>query len=108
MAVQYDWIINKLLTIPSDNGLENIVKEIDYGYTAFEEFNGIFAQVTVYDIFKCPAPSSDLFIEYSGLSEEVIISWLESSIDMDEIKNKANDLLNKRKVEMASKPKMPW
>jgi hypothetical protein len=108
MAVQYDWIINKLITIPSDNGLENIVKEIDYGYTAFEEFNGKFAQVTVYDILKCPAPSTDAFVEYAGLSEEVIISWIESLINIEELKEKALELLDKRKIEIASKPKMPW
>ncbi len=108
MAVQYDWIINKLITIPSNNGLDNIVKEIDYGYTAFEEINGKFAQATVYDIFKCPAPSGDSFIEYQGLSESIIVSWLESSLDMDELKEKVVELLNKRKAEMASKPQMPW
>lgn len=108
MAVQYDWIINKLITTPSDNGLENIVKEIDYGYTAFEEFNGKFAQVTIYDILKCPPPSTDTFIEYVGLSEQVVISWIESSIDMQDLKQRALELLDKRKIEMASKPTMPW
>jgi hypothetical protein len=108
MAIQYDWIINKLVTEPSIDGLSNVVKEIHYAYTAYEEMGNNIAQATIYDTYICPAPDGESFIEYSGLSENTIIGWMITGLDMNKITNYVNELLVKRKIEIASKPKMPW
>ncbi len=108
MDITYDWIINKLISEPQVGSLTNVVKEIHYAYTAFEPVGNDFAQATVYGILKCESPDQNSFVNYSDLAESQVIGWLESSLDMQSLKEEADTLLELRKSEINSKLRIPF
>ena len=75
--ITYTWSILQLDCAPSENGLTNVVKIIHWGLTGTDE-NGITASLN--NSYSIPSPSSEVFADYSTLTEETVISWLESNI----------------------------
>ena len=75
--ITYTWSILQLDCAPSENGLTNVVKIIHWGLTGTDE-NGITASLN--NSYPLPSPSPEAFADYSTLTEETVISWLESNI----------------------------
>jgi hypothetical protein len=83
MELVYQWEIMNLHPKKSLNGLNDVISAITYVYRGTRE-DGI--QGFVSDKLDLDVPNSETFINYSNISQETIISWLESNLDVEELK----------------------
>ena len=103
--ITYTWSILRLDCAPSENGLTNVVKVIHWGLTGADE-NGITASLN--NSYPLPSPSSEVFADYSTLTEETVISWLENNLDVGYIKTKlSNEIASQYNPPITSLP-FPW
>ena len=77
--ITYTWDIFRLDCAPSENGLTNVVKTIYWILQAQDE-NG--ASASINNSYPLPSPTPEGFTDYSTLTEETVIGWLESNLDM--------------------------
>jgi hypothetical protein len=82
--ITYTWDISRLDCAPAENGLTNIVKVIHWSLTGVDE-NGVSASISNSYPLSFPTPES--FTDYSTLTQETVISWLESNLDVGYIKS---------------------
>jgi hypothetical protein len=83
--ITYTWSISRLDCAPSENGLDNVVKVIHWVLQAQDE-NGISASFN--NSCSLPEPTPEAFTDYSTLTEETVIGWLESNLDMNYLQTK--------------------
>ncbi len=103
--ITYTWSISRLDCAPSENSLTNVVKVIHWVLTGKDE-NNISASMG--NSYPLPSPSPEAFTDYSTLTEEIVIQWLESNLDVNYIKTR---LLNE--IELQYNPPitplpLPW
>lgn len=77
--ITYTWSISRLDCALAENGLTDVVKVIHWGYTGQDE-NGVSASLN--NSYPLPEPNPEAFTDYSTLTEETVIGWLESSLDV--------------------------
>ena len=104
--ITYTWSILQLDCAPSENELSNVVKIIHWGLTGTDE-NGITASLN--NSYPLPSPSSEVFADYSTLTEETVISWLESNIiGVEHLQTViANEIASKYNPPITPLP-LPW
>ena len=103
--ITYTWSISKLDCAPAENGLTNIVKVIHWGLTGVDE-NGVSASMS--NSYPLSTPSPEGFTDYSTLTQETVISWLESSLDVGYIKSRlSNEIASQYNPPITSLP-LPW
>jgi hypothetical protein len=84
MANTYKWTINALdAKVAVEDGNENVVYTVHWGLSATDEtgkytVNSIGTHGVEYD--------ADNFTAYADLTEEQVIGWLESGLDVESIK----------------------
>ena len=77
----YQWIINQLDTAPSEDGLTDVVKIVNWTRAAQQgEIN-----VSCYGSMGCTTPSSTDFTAYPDLTYEQVCSWLDAGLDVASI-----------------------
>lgn len=95
MSIAYKWDIQSLHVVPSlgDDGYNNIVKEVYWSLTAVNErlVSSFISDCTTLDIF-CDKSN---FINYSDLSEDVVISWIHQILGEEKINEMKTNLENK-------------
>jgi hypothetical protein len=103
--ITYTWSISKLDCAPAENGLTNIVKVIHWGLVGVDE-NGVSASMS--NSYPLPSPSPEAFTDYSTLTQETVISWLESNLDVGYIKSRlSNQIASQYNPPITSLP-LPW
>lgn len=103
--ITYTWNIVQLDCAPSENELTNVVKVIHWSLTAQDE-NGTSASIT--NSYPLPEPNPEAFTDYSTLTKEIVISWLESNLDTGYLKTKlADDISKQYNPPIVSIP-LPW
>jgi hypothetical protein len=103
--ITYTWSISKLDCAPSENGLMDVVKIIHWSLTGVDE-NGISASMS--NSYPLSSPSPEAFTDYSTLTKETVISWLESNLDVGYLQTYlANEIASKYNPPIASLP-LPW
>lgn len=89
----YKWEILKLNVIPSLDGLQNIIKSVNWRFMVRDDmFYG-----DVYDVTELEYPKTQSFIKYDDLTEETIVGWVKKNINYDELVSKATQLLEQNK-----------
>lgn len=90
----YQWIINKLETAPSEDGLTDVVKVVHWIRTAQQ--GDII--VSCYRTMACETPSSTDFTAYPDLTYEQVCSWLDAGLNVTSIDLgldvQINDIIN--------------
>ena len=77
----YQWIINQLDTAPSEDGLTDVVKIVNWTRAAQQgEIN-----VSCYGSMGCTTPSSTDFTAYPDLTYDQVCSWLDAGLDVASI-----------------------
>jgi len=77
----YQWIINQLDTAPSEDGLTDVVKVVNWSRDAQQgDIN-----VSCYGSMGCQTPSSTDFTAYPDLTYEQVCSWLDAGLDVASI-----------------------
>jgi hypothetical protein len=103
--ITYTWSISKLDCAPAENGLTNIVKVIHWGLVGVDE-SGVSASMS--NSYPLPSPSPEAFTDYSTLTQETVISWLESNLDVGYIKSRlSNQIASQYNPPITSLP-LPW
>lgn len=83
--ITYKWTISAIDCLPTKNGFENVVDVIHWRYRGNCVENKCFE---TYGVCSIPNPNPDTFTPTEGLTFEQITSWLEGSMDMDELKER--------------------
>ena len=100
----HTWEILSLYTIPSKDGLTNIVDKINWRFQITEDkYYG-----DVYGHTKLPAPTGGSFTAYDDLTEETIINWVKEHEDGDAIIAQATAKLEKNKAPSMVEKNPPW
>ena len=103
--ITYTWGISRLDCAPSENGLTDVVKVIRWVFAGQDE-NGISASIS--NSYPLPSPSPEAFTDYSTLTQETVISWLESNLDVGYLKTTlANEIASKYNPPITPLP-LPW
>ena len=97
MAITYKWTINALDAKISHDSKDNVINTIHWGYSASEDHeagmytaSSIGSHNVVYD--------ADNFTEYDSITEEDVIGWLESSLDVATIKTGLDNQITLQKA----------
>lgn len=91
MANTYSWDIIYIEANPSLDGLINVVSNIKWVY------NGISSDGTQGKIegeTKIQTPQTDSFIPYDSLTKNIVVSWLESTLNVTDLQNRIDTQIN--------------
>jgi hypothetical protein len=103
--ITYTWGISRLDCAPSENGLTDVVKVINWVFTGQDE-NGTSASMS--NSYPLPSPSPEAFADYSTLTEETVIGWLEGNLDVGYLQRYlANEIASKYNPPITPLP-LPW
>lgn len=103
--ITYTWNINKIYTQPLLNGLTNVIHTIDFSYIGTDENNNTsFIQFPT----LLPEPLNENFIAYNNITEEMVISWLELILNIEDLQQSIIE-----KIEIIKNPPIieipfPW
>jgi len=87
MANTYFFKINALDCKVNLDGLENAVFNVHWSYFGETELvSGSKVSVSSIGVQSIDAPSGDNFIAYEDLTEEIVVGWLESKLDVEKLK----------------------
>ena len=89
--MKYNWIFREdsFQCAKSLDGLNNVIEVIHWGY----EVTDGSSSAIINGCNAFPKPTSEDFIPFEQLTKEEIISWLEASNDLDELKAAADNQL---------------
>lgn len=96
--------VESLGTVPSLDGLSDVVKYITWKYFGSDNKNTTF----LYKETFVDEPSSDKFTEFNSLTEEQIISWIESKEDLLSLQKCLDDALLELSNPKVVEKKTPW
>jgi hypothetical protein len=103
--ITYKWEVLSLYTRPSLNGLEDVVRRVTWRYQATD--GGNYGEI--YQDTYLPDPSdTDTYIAYPNLSEETILSWVQSIEDVPALQAELQLRLEKSKNPDIIENKLPW
>jgi hypothetical protein len=103
--ITYTWDIFRLDCAPSENGLTDVVKTIHWILQGQDE-NGITASFN--NSYPLPSPSPEAFTDYSTLTKETVVGWLESNLDVGYLQTViANEIASKYNPPITPLP-LPW
>ena len=103
--ITYTWSISQLDCAPSENGLTNVVKVIHWVLVGQDE-NGVSASTR--NSYPLPEPNPEAFTDYSSLTEETIIGWLQNSLDVGYLQSYlANEITSQYNPPITPLP-LPW
>lgn len=104
MAIEYNWEILSLYTAPSESGLENVVKKINWRFQATDgQYYG-----DSYEVTELSVPSADGYIAYDDLTEETIVGWIKANRDYDDLVSLVNERLQSNKTPSIVEKNPPW
>ena len=85
MANTYSWIISALDAKIKDDNLENVIYNIHWRYYAS---NGEVEPITAtrIGVLNVKYKEGNPFIPYNDLTKENVVEWLESGLDVDNLK----------------------
>jgi hypothetical protein len=81
MTVTFTWTISQLECAPTENELINVIKTIHWRYRA-QDAEGLTAES--YGSIGLGEPDPITFTKYEDITKELVISWLESNLNVIE------------------------
>lgn len=103
--ITYTWSISKLDCAPSENGLTNIVKIIHWTLAGVDE-NGVSSSMS--NSYPLSTPSPEGFADYSTLTQETVIGWLEGGLDVGYIKTRLSNEISSQYNPPITPLPLPW
>jgi hypothetical protein len=83
MNITYTYEINDFKLETNENGFGKVVTEVAYSYIGTNE-DGVTSAYP--STIKLQEPNSDDFINLENLNQDIVINWIESNSNLDEIK----------------------
>lgn len=84
MPNTYSWNIAAVDRKPTDGDLSDVIYNVHWRYTAN---NGSDVTATIIGTQSVAAPDSENFIAYADVTEANVISWIESEMNLTEMKS---------------------
>lgn len=84
MEIIYTWEITAMEVILNQDGLSNVVSNIDWRLIATVDKKPYRAEHWAKQYVS--APEADAFTNYEELTKEQVVSWLESVLDVPQLK----------------------
>jgi hypothetical protein len=94
--INYKWIFSAFDCKINENGMQDVVTNVHWRYIGTNE-NGVTAEM--YGTQSVGEPNPDAFVPYLEISEEQVIGWMESAMDV----NAMNASIN-AEIEVISHP----
>ncbi len=107
MTNKYTWIIESLDCIPSIDGQSNVVSCVHWRVNGTDGINN----ASVYGIQNLIYTSNNPFINYSNLTESVVIEWIQNSMGSEQVLAIQNNLDTQISLLMnppVISPSLPW
>jgi hypothetical protein len=95
MTTTYHWTFPQFDVKPAANELSNIVTTVHWRFSAIDEDD---TTVVRYGTVSLLDPVESSFIEYQDITKDLVISWMESIIDVDDLKQKLDDDMRRLKT----------
>lgn len=102
--VEYEFVVISMNTAPSEDGLSNVVKTVNWRYIAKDGFD--YGEVYGSTDLSAPDPSS--YIEYDGLTIETVVGWITNNVNLDHLQQQALYDLNQKKNPQLVETAVPW
>lgn len=90
----YTWEFPTLKVMKSQNNLTNVVVSVNWRLCAQDESYKFYK--TGVATFGEPSPTN--FVDFSTIDNDIIVSWLNSSIDVDVIKAELDEQISNAKT----------
>jgi hypothetical protein len=84
MEIKYTWEITAMEVILNQDGLSNVVSNIDWGLIA--TVDGKPYRALHWAKQYVSAPDATTFTNYEDLTKEQVVGWLESILDVNQLK----------------------
>lgn len=111
MSVNYSWIITSLNCVEHESTLDNVVKSVDWKLVASDTYNEKTIDSHVVGNTSFSSPDENNFVNFSDLTQEQLILWIEQTVPAEELEIYRNYLAGKldlqRVVETVTLP-LPW
>ena len=108
MAIEYKYEIQNMEVSPSEGGLENVVKKVNWMYSGTEDGDGIKYFGCTTGTFEIDSASADSFTSFNDLTEEQIKGWIQSQIDEDSFKSSIVSQIEAQKNPPIVVKSNPW
>jgi len=92
MANTYSWRINAIDCYTSKDGLEKVAYNVHWSYFLTDGEH----TVSMIGVQSIGEPDAENFVAFEDLTEEAVIGWIESAMDVEQMQeNLANQLADK-------------
>ena len=98
MTNTYTWRINQLEAKIQEDGLENVIYTVHYTFNAEDDSEDPIIRSVIGSVPVIYNPENP-FIPYSELTKDDVIGWLESELDVDNMK-----ILLDEQIELVKNP----
>jgi hypothetical protein len=85
MGTVYSWSIPQMEEKPQEGDLLDVVIKVYFVRSATLDFEGKSYYSRYYNSYNCPSPSPTDYTAYPDLTENQVIGWLESGLDVSVI-----------------------
>lgn len=92
MEIIYTWEITAMEVILNQDGLSNVVSNIDWRLIATVEDKPYTALHWAKQYVS--SPDADFFTNYEELTKEQVVGWLESVLDVPQLKENLEEQIN--------------
>ena len=92
MEIIYNWEITAMEVILNQDGLSNVVSNIDWRFIATVENKPYRA--LHWSKQYVSAPDATTFTNYKELTKEQVVGWLESVLDVPQLKENLEEQIN--------------
>lgn len=106
MANTYNLEILRLEVKLLENELENVVFQSHWRYTGISEDEQYTEQVV--GTTGISAPDPDNFVPFEDLTESQVVSWVESAVDFEPLKENLDAVLLEKQQPTIEVKDVPW
>lgn len=92
MEIIYTWEITAMEVVLNQDGLSNVVSNIDWRLIATVDGKKYRAEKWAKQYVS--APEADAFTNYEELTKEQVVGWLESVLDVPQLKEYLEEQIN--------------
>lgn len=107
MAKTYYWEITTMEVELSADGLTDIVKKVNWNYIVKDtEIPSITEYI--FGSTDIPSPNPESFTQYGQLTKEMVIDWLKTQLNEENLKQEVDEKLYKVMNPTTETKKIPW
>jgi hypothetical protein len=88
--VNFKWSVNPMDCVIDEDGLTNVVQTVHWRLIGTDENN---VSSDVYGAQGFPAPAAEGYIPFEYLTQEIVVGWLESVLDVETLKRQIEEAI---------------